>query len=184
MLRKARTSASDRRKTRLIKRISDKWKHRLKKKKRNYLMSGLDDLFSVEDLGGWSPSVDPVLLDVLLIFGRKTSSVPFRKLCRSLHEGANDGNQLLAFLGFCSSGVVGSAQGMLTRTSPLSTTDVGTDVGRSCCHTGALQSSLSCLFNFMMICCVSVCRSPLKGTVQCYNIYQQGQQGILEKLEK
>lgn len=183
MPRKASTSAPDRRKTRfIIYESQTKWKKKLNQI--NYLMSGLHDLFSVEHLGGWSPSVDPVLLDVLLIFGRKTSSpVPLlRKLCRSLHEGANDGNQLLAFLGFSSSGVVASAQGMLTRTSPLSTTDVGTDVGRSCCHTGALQSSLSCLFNFMMKCCtcVCVCRSPFKS-YRLMLLYQQGQQGILEK---
>lgn len=136
-------------------------------------MSGLDELFSVGDLGSRSPSVDPALLDALLICGRKTSSAPLRNLWRSLHEGANDGNQFPLFLGFSSSGLVGSAQGMLTRTSLLSITDAGTDVGRSCCHTGALQSSLSCLSNFMMM------------LIQVsFNLIEQGQQDILEKFNQ
>ena len=114
-------------------------------------MRGLDEFLSIEDLGGRSPSIDPALLDALLTCGRKTSCVPFRNLCLSLHEGANEGNQLLVFEGFSSIGLVGSELGMSTRTSLLSMTDDGTDVGRSCCHTAALQSSLSCFSNFMMM---------------------------------
>ena len=126
---------------------------------KTHLMSGLDVLFwvfSVGDLGSWSPSVDPALLDLLFICGRKTSSVPLRNLWRSLQEGATDGNQLVLGLGFSSSGL-GFAPGMLSRTSLLSIIDVGTDVGRSCCQTWALQSSLSCFSDFMMMwMCVSV----------------------------
>jgi hypothetical protein len=42
-----------------------------------------------------------------------------------------------------------------------------------------LQSSLSCLFNFIVILCVW--RSPFKVPL---NLIQQGQQGILENLKK
>lgn len=118
-------------------------------------MSGLDELFSVDDFGAFirgSPSVDPALLDALLICCRKISP-PFRNLCRSAQEGANEGNQELLpiFLGLSPCGAVGSSVGMLTRTSLRSITDVGTDVGSSCCHTGELQSSLSCLSNCMIV---------------------------------
>lgn len=120
------------------------------------LMRGLDELFwlfslfSMGDFGEWlgSPSVDPlVLFDVNC--GRNVSP-PCRILCRSLQEGAKGIQELFVFFSFSSWIGDGSSAGISTRTSLFSIGEGAVTVaGRSCCHTGASQSSLSCWLNFI-----------------------------------
>lgn len=112
----------------------------------------MSEVFPTVDLGRThGSSVEPRLLDALFMCSLNVSP-PLRILCRSLQDWANGSHELaLLLLCFSPSWLACSSDGILTRTSMFSITVVGTVEGGSrCCHTGALESSLSCLLNFMM----------------------------------